>query len=277
MDLRQGQKILKKHYEKQLLLAESSGIERDISWIKVKYKHSQDVLRVAEYLIENDPVLSKLEEKYKLYGKLGALLHDIGRAYEIGETKLNGAKHGYFGVENILKIEEKEENPFILWSLKYHDILDAEQETRKELKETNLSNQEKEIVIILLKLVMDSDKLANFELFPNCQRNILLNLDNKPVFTEKCLEGFKKRTLILKDDRNTNLDQYLSYITWIYDLNFQASKELVLKENYMQNLLDKMKEEIKNFSSNLDKETNEKTLNQIEQISNQLNKDRFLR
>ncbi|HSQ97548.1 MAG TPA: HD domain-containing protein [Rickettsiales bacterium] len=276
MDIKKGQEILKKHYDKQLNIAESSGREKDIFWVKMKYQHSQDVLKIAEYLLENDSLLSKLQNTYKLYGKLGALLHDIGRAYEIGETKLNGIKHGYFGAENILKQEEKEDNPFILWSFKYHDILNAEEETRNELKEINLSNQEKEIVVILLKLVMDSDKLANFKLFFDCEREYLLNLDNKPVFTEKCLTSLKNKNLIKKSDRKTNLDQYLSYITWIYDLNFQTSKDLTLRENYMLNFINKMKEEVVNFSSNLDEEIIKKTLNQIEEISNQLKKDGFL-
>ena len=76
--LKQGKEILKKHYNQQLKIAEKSGIEADIAWVKLKYSHSLDVFNMSKVLIKNDKILSKLDNKYKLYGKLGALLHDIG-------------------------------------------------------------------------------------------------------------------------------------------------------------------------------------------------------
>ncbi|MDD2840624.1 MAG: HD domain-containing protein, partial [Rickettsiales bacterium] len=231
--LKEGQEILKRHYDKQLEIAKVLGVEKYIFWVQMKYSHSLDVYKVSEYLLKNDVILSKLDKNYKLYGKLGALLHDIGRAYEIGDVKINGLMHGYFGAENILRDIEKEDNPFLLWSFKYHDILNAEEETRNELKESKLSQSEQEVVIILLKLVMDSDKLANFKLFQDCDKKYFLNLSNDLFITDKCLEEFKNKKLIRKSGRKTKFDQYLSYITWAYDLNFQASKDLVLKENYM--------------------------------------------
>ncbi len=274
--LEDGKEILKKHYDKQLELSKTNGNKYDVLWVQMKYTHSLDVYKVSEYLLKNDLALSKLDEKYKLYGKLGALLHDIGRAYEIGDKKLNGIRHGYFGAENILKDIEKEDNPFILLSFKYHDILDAENKTRNDLKESGLSQEEQEIVIKLLKLVMDSDKLANFKLFQNCNREYLLNLKGDLYITEKCFEDFKNKKLIDKNDRNTNLDQYLSYITWCYDLNFQASKDLVLKENYMGGIIKRMKDDILTLYPNSDKTAVDKVLRQIEEISQQLKNDKLL-
>lgn len=274
--LEDGKEILKKHYDKQLEFAKTSGNKYDVLWVQMKYTHSLDVYNVSEYLLKNDLALSKLGEKYKLYGKLGALLHDIGRAYEIGDKKLNGVRHGYFGAENILRDIEKEDNPFILLSFKYHDILDAENKTRNDLKESGLSQEEQEIVIKLLKLVMDSDKLANFKLFQNCNREYLLNLKGDLYITEKCFEDFKNKKLIDKNDRNTNLDQYLSYITWCYDLNFQASKDLVLKEAYMGGIIKRMKDDILILYPNSDKTAVDKVLRQIEEISQQLKNDKLL-
>lgn len=272
-----GKKVLKKHYNKQLKVAEKSEIESDISWIKMKYEHSLDVFGITEYLLEKDEILSELDEKYKLYGKLGALLHDIGRAYEIGDIKINGLKHGYFGAENILRDIECESNPFLLLSFKYHDILNAEEQTRNELKLNNLSKEEQEVVIILLKLVMDSDKLANFKLFQDCNRKYFLNLANDLHITDKCLRDFKNRKLIGKSDRNTIFDQYLFYIGWAYDLNFQASKDLVLKENYMAGIIKRMLNDIQKLSSNSNtKEVNE-LLKQIDEISQQLRNDKLLK
>ena len=68
----------------------------------------QDVFKISQYLIENDEVLKKLDNKYKLYGELSALLHDIGRAYEVGDMKDKVKPHGYYGADIILKQVEKE-------------------------------------------------------------------------------------------------------------------------------------------------------------------------
>lgn len=271
-----GKKILKKHYDKQLEVAKASGVEKYVWWVQTKYAHSLDVFEIAKYLVKNDLILSKLDEKYKLYGLLGALLHDIGRAYEIGDVKINGLMHGYFGAENILKDMEGEDDPFILLSFKYHDILDAEEQTKKELRESNLSAKEQEIVIILLKLVMDSDKLSNFKLFQDCDRNFLLSLNDNMYITQTCLDSFKKKELIIKKDRQTNLDQYLSYLSWVYDINFQASKDLISKENYMGGLIKRMLDEVKELTSISSLEEIKKLLMQLNEISQQLENDGFL-
>ena len=271
-----GKRILKKHYDKQLRIAEKDGVEFDILWIKMKYKHSLDVYDVAGYLLSNEKELSKLDEKYKSYGKLGALLHDIGRAYEIGSTKINGVKHGYFGAENILKAVEGEDNPFLLLSMKYHDLLNAIENTEKELKDFNLSEGEQKIALKLLKLVMDSDKLANFKFFQNCDRKFFINLNVDLYITEKCFEDFKNKKLIRRSDMNTIFDQYLFHISWAYDLNFEASKDLVLYENYMGGIIKRMLNDIQSLSSVINVKEIEKLSKQLDEVSAQLKNDRLL-
>ena len=150
--LEEAQEILKKHYTLQQKVVDESGVKMDMLWVSMKYTHSQDVFKMSQYLVENDEVLKKLDNKYKLYGQLSALLHDIGRAYEVGDMKDKVKPHGYYGADIVLKQVEKENNPFILIPVKYHGDLKAEENARKELEEIdNLSDEEKEIVIMLLK------------------------------------------------------------------------------------------------------------------------------
>ena len=239
-NLEKAKVILKNHYDKQQKVVDASGIKEDILWVKMKYTHSIDVFNIAEYLIDNDEELQKLTEDQKLYGKLAALLHDIGRAYEVGETKEKVKPHGYYGADVILKQVETETNPFILIPVKYHGDLLAEENARKDLENMeNLSNEDKEIIIKLLRLVMDSDKLANLALFKTVDEwhFNFLNLIEEAVISDECFESFCNRELVKIKDRKTLLDKILLIICWAYDLEYQASKSLLLKERHLEDYL----------------------------------------
>ena len=272
--LQEGETILKKHYTLQQKVVDESGVKMDMLWVSMKYTHSQDVFKMSQYLVENDEVLKKLDNKYKLYGQLSALLHDIGRAYEVGDMKDKVKPHGYYGADIVLKQVEKENNPFILIPVKYHGDLKAEENARKELEEINdLSDEEKEIVIMLLKLVMDSDKLANFKMFKKFDRKYFVNLiglDEKPYISDECFESFKNRELVSLKDRKTVLDKILLTICWIYDLNYQASIDLVKKEKHLEDYLNLFEKYIDNNQKTKDTE------NKINFIKQQLIEDNFI-
>lgn len=271
--LEEAQEILKKHYTSQQKVVDESGAKMDMLWVSMKYTHSQDVFKISQYLIENDEVLKKLDNKYKLYGQLSSLLHDIGRAYEVGDMKEKVKPHGYYGADIVLKQVEKENNPFILIPVKYHGDLKAEENARKELEEIdNLSDEEKEIVIMLLKLVMDSDKLANFELFKKADKKYfnLIGLDEKPYISDECFESFKNRELVKLKDRKTVLDKILLTICWIYDLNYKASIDLAKKENHLEDYLNLFEKYIDNNQKTKDTE------NKINFIKQQLIEDNLI-
>ncbi len=276
--IEKGQEILKKHYDFQLEVAKNTKAEKDMFWITSKYSHSQDVFNMAKYLLSNDGILKSLDAKYKLYGELGALLHDIGRCYEIGNKKLNGIPHGEFGADTVLKEMEGENNPFILIPVKYHDTLYAEEKAREELEKYALSEGENDMVIILLKLAMDSDKLANFGLFQDIDKRFFLSLKEEPYITENCLAAFKNRTLVKREDRNTIFDQIISYIAWVYDLNFETSRKFVLQKDYMAGFVKMLYGQLEKIKkdSNIDTKTIEKLNIDFEDIKNQLIADNLM-
>ena len=278
-DLYDGLKILDKHYTSQCELLEKNCNIKDENWIKAKYQHSIDVFNIAEYLIETDEELKKLTEDQKLYGKLSALLHDIGRAYEVGETKEKVKPHGYYGADVILKQIETETNPFILIPVKYHGDLLAEENARKDLENMeNLSNEDKEIIIKLLRLVMDSDKLANLALFKTVDEwhFNFLNLIEEAVISDECFNSFCNRELVKTKDRKTLLDKILLIICWAYDLEYQASKTLLLKEKHLEDYLKIFNKYIEKFKYNTDKEDLETTYIRLKKIKNQLLQDNLI-
>ena len=278
-DLYDGLKILDKHYTSQCELLEKNCNIKDENWIKAKYQHSIDVFNIAEYLIETDEELQKLTEDQKLYGKLAALLHDIGRAYEVGEMKAKVKPHGYYGADVVLRQLENETNPFILIPVKYHGDLLAEENARKDLNNIeNLSNEDKEIIIKLLRLVMDSDKLANLALFKTVDEwhFNFLNLIEEAVISDECFESFCNRELVKIKDRKTLLDKILLIICWAYDLEYQASKALLLKERHLEDYLKMFDKYIEKFKGKTSHADLEKTYKRIEKIKKQLLQDKLI-
>ena len=273
-NLEKAKVILKNHYDKQQKVVDTSGIKEDILWVKMKYAHSIDVFNIAEYLIDNDEELKKLTEDQKLYGKLAALLHDIGRAYEVGEMKAKVKPHGYYGADVVLRQLENETNPFILIPVKYHGDLLAEENARKDLENIeNLSNEDKEIIIKLLYLVMDSDKLSNFKLFQQIDEGYFLTKKKELRFTDECYNKFIKRELVKREIMETIFDEFIFYIGWFYDLNFKASKDLILKNNLMQTFIIKMQEKIDLIKPTATSEQVKKIESQFKEIEKQMLKD----
>ena len=178
----------------------------------------------------------------------------------------------------ILKQVEKENNPFILIQVKYHGDLKAEENARKELEEIDdLSDEEKEIVIMLLKLVMDSDKLANFELFKIVsEEKYFLSKKQELFITDACYECFLKRGLVKRGELQTIFDEILFYIGWIYDLNYEASKKLIFEEKLAQAYVDRMETKINKKKKNSSPEQVKKINKQFEQVKKQLIEDKLI-
>ena len=269
----EGKAILKKHYNKQKEIAIKSGIKEDILWIEQKYIHSLEVFKMSEYLIENDEILKNLPLKIKLYGKLGALLHDIGRFYEIGKIERSSTQHGVIGA-NILEQEENENNIFLIYSFKYHDDFLSKEKTLQDLNKLNLNEKDKENIILLLNLIKDSDKLSNFELFKNIDKVYFLSKELLPFFTDSCLNNFKNRQLINNKEKQSIFDQMLGYIVWCYDLNFYTSKLFIKNNNYLFDFISMMKKIANDFNNKSDTEY---LLNTISIIEKQLKQDNLLK
>ena len=170
-------------------------------------------------------------------------------------------------------------NPFILIPVKYHGDLYAEENARKDLENIeNLSNEDKEIIIKLLRLVMDSDKLANLALFKTVDEwhFNFLHLEEKAIISDECFESFCNRELVKIKDRKTLLDKILLVICWSYDLEYQYSKEILLKEGHLIDYLKMFDKYIEKFKDNTNKEDLEKTEHRINKIKEQLFNDNLI-
>ncbi|MFC1659017.1 HD domain-containing protein [Pseudomonadota bacterium] len=251
MNVIKAKKILEKHYKQQIKEARKLNSNTDTDWVKMKRKHSYQVLTTGKKIINKTPELKSLDKHYIKCAKVIFLLHDIGRFYEIGNKISSNSKipsdHGNHAVE-ILK-KEKINDPLILLSIKYHNRINLDG-LEGELKNLKISKKEREIIIILSKLIRDADKITNF-----------LSFKNEPIFSfktrelnysDQLLKSFKAGEFGKRAYEKTIFDTFLIHFCWEYDLSFEESRKILLKKKINESLL-------KKFFDSVDKVAKEKT------------------
>ena len=96
------------------------------------------------------------------------------------------------------------------------------------------------------KIIRDADKLDNFRVKEKESFVALFEegQDEKTMgaleITDGIFNTFKKKTLIKMTDRVTFMDHWVSFIAFIFDLNYDASLKLIKDKNYIDILVDRI-------------------------------------
>ena len=219
-----------------------------------KQKHSLRVMEISKQ-ISNELKLN--EEEIQISALIG-LLHDIARfeqrkLYEtFHDTK--SFDHGDYGE----KILEKDIRKYIETN-QYDKIIKTAVRNHNKFKiEDGLSEKEN----LFSKIIRDADKLDIFyeavEMFWKGKEKQI----EETVILDKVIEQFKKQLTIKREDieqgKNT-INNVISIIAFIYDMNFKPSFEILKKENYINRILDRF---------NVKDEKTKIELEEIRKISN---------
>ena len=168
-----------------------------------------------------------------------ALLHDIGRfiQYETHQTFNDdiSRNHAVLGLSEIARHKalagvEKTEKKIILTSIFYHNAA-----ALPKLDETSL---------FFAKLIRDADKLDILAIFadyyPHRARRpnpvIELNLPDEPGYCRKILSDISQKKSALKKDVKTLNDFKLLQISWVFDLNFPPSFQILEQSRLIEKI-----------------------------------------
>ena len=227
---------------------ENQGLRR-------KYGHSLRVMKNSKEIAKS---LNLSNEEIEIATLIG-LLHDIGRFEQVrlcSEMEdLRGIDHGDLGVEILEKdsyirkyIKDDEWDNIILKAIKNHN---------KYKIEDGLTEQE----VLFCKIIRDADKLDIFyegaEIFWENEEE--KSKINNSTLTPEILREFKENMLIDRHYLVTPADGIVSFIGFIFDINFKYDFEVLKKEKYVDIILDKF-----NF---VDEETN-KQIESVRKIAN---------
>ncbi|HWR58214.1 MAG TPA: HD domain-containing protein [Thermodesulfovibrionales bacterium] len=214
--------------------------KKDQSNVLLKVKHTRGVCGNIMLLAK---ALSLDGSEAMLAESIG-LFHDIGRflQYQKYRTFRDSVSenHAVLGVtilseSGVLKKLPGREQDIILFSVKFHNSLAM----------PDLQDDDR---LLFLKLIRDADKLDIYRVFgeyyelPEEERASAagLELPDAPGYSRDVLACIFERKIATLSSLRTLNDFKLMKLSWIYDLNFRASLQLLRERNYVGKLLETM-------------------------------------
>ena len=215
-----------------------------------KVKHTYQVVNNAKYICEK----LNLDELNTDIAMVIALLHDIGRFTQAKEMQtfredITNFDHATLGVK--LLFEKNEIRNFVN-SSKYDEIIKQAiaNHSKYIFDDSGLSDDE----ILQCKIIRDADKLDSFrakvvdDIYT--MANIYAEDIENSVITDKIYNDFMCEKTILSKDRKTGIDMWISYIAFIFGLNFKCSYQLIKEKDYINKIFDRFEYKLEDKKMN---------------------------
>lgn len=225
---------------KKELVNHVNKLEIDNPRVQTKLGH---ILRVAENSKNIAEKLKLTQEQIQLAELIG-LLHDIGRfeQYKVFDKNdyIKKFDHGEAGVEVLKK--DNYIRKYIEEST-YDDIIYTAIYEHNKYKITEGLSKEKEL---FSKIIKDADKidLLYESVYIYWQEPERIQEIEKGKLAEKMLENFYEHKLADNRNRVSEADQILRYASFIYDINFQCSFEIIKENNYISQMINRFNYQI---------------------------------
>ena len=209
--------------------------DREDEKIKLKIIHTQGVVESAEKIADG----MNLSKEDRDLAKLIALLHDIGRFEQLKQfdsfspDTMDHASYGVellFGERNMIRRFVKEDT----WDEMIQTAIAKHSDYR-------LEGITDERVLLHAKLIRDADKLDNCRVKLEEPVEVLLGISKEEVgkqeITERIWESCKRKESIVSAERITEMDFWVSYLAYFFDINFAATYRIIKEENYVERLI----------------------------------------
>jgi len=214
-----------------------------------KWLHSWQVMGAGNLIVKNEPWFKKQSLEVAALAKTAILLHDVGRFEEIVALFQNqkGLDHSRLGYEKLRCLPPFDKAEIYL-PIKHHGHLMEEFYNDEEYLSL-ADGAMKERLQQFIFTIRDADKIANFYLIAR-DRHIFEKLFVNPEFatspertiTQPVLKYFEKCCLIPNYKRQTCADLMLSYIAWMFDLNYWTSYKFCQKFGLIEKMFAYMTE-----------------------------------
>ncbi len=219
--------------------------------LKLKEIHTFKVYRNINFISKS---LNLNHEEINL-AKSIALFHDIGRFEQLIKYKTfldrNSENHSEIGLrilkeEGILKFMDENERNILIDAIRYHNVRNV-----PEIKDKSL---------FFCKLIRDADKIDiirvwidYFECKENFDPSYGFNLSKNDDYSRNIIKDIFENKISPIENVKTYNDIKLLLLTWIYDINFVPSLNLILKRKYIQKIFKILPkdEEIKKVSKHI--------------------------
>ena len=237
---------------KKEFISYTSNYDSNNIHISRKIDHTFRVMELSKKIAEN---LNLNKEDIELASLIG-LLHDLAR---FEQRRIYGNFSDSKSVDHgDLAVTILEKNEYIRKYIEDNQFDDIIKIAIKNHNKFKIQDGLDERTLLHSKIVRDADKLdimyEGVHMFYNTAEEVN-QIENYPI-AQEYYEQFLQRKQILRKKEPTVLDGMICMISFIFDLNFDYSKRVILKENYINDIINRF-----NFK-------NENTKKQIEEIRN---------
>lgn len=205
--------------------------------ISLKIRHTYYVMDACEYLARE----MKLDKTNYDLAVLIGLLHDIGRFEQLARFNSyddNLICHAKCGIEVLFNqghirdfIDTDEYDNIIYHAIKNHSAYAIA---------PGLNEQE----LLHAKLIRDADKLDNYRVKRDDTIEALLDMSAEELGTyeisDHIFETFASHKTILKADRKTPMDNWVSFLALLFDFNYAPSFQYVLECDYINAIVNRI-------------------------------------
>lgn len=214
----------------------ASGFDLADPKIELKLRHTFHVVDACFYLAR----ALKLSDEETYIACLIGLLHDIGRFEQL--TRFHSfddslIPHAKLSVEllfpeghirDYLAPKYEAWAPVIEAAIEYHGVF-------------QVPDGLPENVLLFTRLIRDADKLDNFRVKATDSMEAMLDVTEMDLARESlsdyAYDTFMKKEPLINSLRETRPDMWLSYVAYLFDLNFPASFVWVQESGYMKKIL----------------------------------------
>lgn len=224
-------------YAKESFQQYLNHYDRSDDKIMLKEVHTFCVLDAADYICREEKI-SKEDHELAL---LIALLHDIGRFEQLKTFHSyddNLFDHAEFGVKVLFEdgmirqfIRDDRYDPIIRTAIACHSLY----EIPKEVEGRELLH---------CRIIRDADKLDNFRVKDTEKAEAIFGISAEQVglepVSENILNAIREHRCIRRGERTTHMDMWISYLAFIFDLNFPSSFLYIKNQDYMNRNIDRI-------------------------------------
>ena len=207
--------------------------------IDLKIRHTYGVVKASEYIANK---LNLNNEDIEL-AKLIALLHDIGRFEQIKQSDsfIDNKDMDHAILENDILFKNNLIRDFIE-DTQYDNIISKAILNHNRLYiEEGLTERE----LLHAKIIRDADKTDNFRVkaeedFENIMDNSSKDILENDTISENIFNDFMNSKIIVREDRKTYMDFWVSYIAFIFDYNYKFGLEYIKEMDYINIIVDRL-------------------------------------
>ncbi len=205
------------------------------AWLNHKLKHTFCVTHdIMNIMFHEKEIWNFLTSEEREIVELSAILHDLGRFYQHknGVHLLNDEfDHGLEGVK-ILKNIPEFNNPILLFAIEEHNRIAIRYDNPYYLQ---LNEHDKKVAEIVAKLLRDADKLENIRdvIYHGIPKRLYKFNTFEPL-SENVKLAVKNKTSVLRSDMKTSSDRVVDYLAWIFDINYQTTKDIIKDLNFIE-------------------------------------------